>query len=706
MNELFRNTLSPAQWAVIAAVPPAIFALYFLKLKRSPVEVPSTYLWKKSIEDLRVNSLWQRLRQSLLLFLQLLLVALAILALLRPGWQGTDLTGQRLVFLVDNSASMSTTDADLDAYKTTGDRPRLDVAKEKVAGLIDQMERGMTAMIISYAGQPRVVQQFTDNTRELRERLATIEPTIGTTDLRGALELAEGLANPAQVTVQEGAPEVEVVPPEPATVFILSDGRFSDVEDFTLGNLEPIYVPLGAPSTGNVAITALETRRSEAEVGRLQAFVQAANYGPEEVEAVVELRRAGAVVDAQKLTLPAGKGVGVTLPVGDATPAPGEGVLEARLTADTLAAADDRLAVDNTGWAAINDAADSRVLLVTAGNPAVEQALATGRIERLGAVEVEPPSFLESDEYRANAEAAVYDLVIFDRTTPPSAPRSHAVYLGQLPPGDAWRGGPDADKKADDPDAPPAGAATINVPIVIDWNRSHPLLAHIELGNFDIVESLKLDPPQGAATLVRAAQGPIAAVAARDGYEDIVLGFPILVEVDGALQRNTDWINRHSFPTFWLNVLEYCVARQAVGSRSLRPGESVELRPVSPATEEIVVASPSGREETLRRRGDRPFVYQQTGEAGVYRVIEGGREVRRFAVNLFDPDESDVRLRVEEDPEDAQKARVADIQIGNIKVASAAGAAPARKELWRWLLLAALGVLVLEWWVYHRRVYV
>ena len=61
--------------------------LYFLKLKRQPLEVPSTYLWHKSIEDLHVNSIWQRLRQNLLLFLQLLLVASAILALLRPGWQ-------------------------------------------------------------------------------------------------------------------------------------------------------------------------------------------------------------------------------------------------------------------------------------------------------------------------------------------------------------------------------------------------------------------------------------------------------------------------------------------------------------------------------------------------------------------------------------------------------------------------------------------
>lgn len=691
MNEVFRNTLSPTQWVVLAAVPPAILALYFLKLRRVPIEVPSTYLWKKSIEDLRVNSLWQRLRKSLLLLLQLLVVALAILALLRPGWQGTELTGGRLIFLVDNSASMATEDASLEPSANDGSRSRLSVAKEKVAGLIDQMERGMTAMIVSYSGEPRVVQQFTDNTRLLRERLATIEPTAGPTDLGGALELAGGLANPAQVSVQEGAPEVDVAPAEPATLFILSDGRFRDVEDFALGNLDPVYVPLGSTATRNVAITALETRRSESELGQLQAFVRAANYGTEPIDAVVEVRREGRLVDAQRLTLAAGKSAGVTLAIGDA-PAAGPETLEAKLSADTLTGADDRLAVDDVAYAAINDAKSNRVLLVTSGNVALEQALATGRTDRLGEIAIEPPAFFESDAYKQKAAAAVYDLVIYDRCVPETAPRSSTAYIGTLPPGDSWRDGADSE--------------AITVPQIIDWNRSHPLLAHVELGNFDIVDTLVLTPPPGAATLIDAAEGPIAAVAARDGYEDVVLGFPILVEVDGALQRNTDWINRHSFPTFWLNVLEYFVGSQAVGDRSLQPGSAVELRPLSPTTETITVTTPSGREETLRRRGEQPFVFRLTDEVGAYRVTEAGRESQRFAVNLFDPAESDVRLRTDETPEDASAAQIASVKIGNIDVTAAAGAAPARKELWRLLLLAALGILVLEWYVYHRRVYV
>jgi hypothetical protein len=721
LNDLFRNTLSPAQWAVLGAVPLAILALYFLKLKRAPLEVPSTYLWRKSIEDLRVNSLWQRLRQSLLLLLQLLVALLAILAVLRPGWQGTKLTGGRLVFLIDNSASMSTRDGKGDGQgggKGDGadSESRLAAAKEHVAGLIDQMGSGMTAMIVSFAGEPTVVQPFTSNTRLLRERLATIQPTVGSTDLKGALELASGMATPeravssqaatgqadtaqadASPAAEEPSSEADVTADEPATVFIFSDGRFGDVKDFALGRLRPVYVPIGAADTQNLAITALETRRSETQPGQSQAFVQAANYSDEATEAVIVLRRGERLVDARKIEIPAGEVAGATLPIGDTTPAEGEGVLEARIASESLEMLRDRLAIDDVAYAALNDSQASRVLLVTSGNVAVEQALTTGRADRSGEVTVEPPSFLETPSYETRATAGIYDLIVYDRCVPQAAPRSNTVYIGVLPPGDSWR------KPTPTSLQPPA--SSLSVPQIIDWNRSHPLLANVELGNFDIVETLLLTPPAGATTLVDAAEGPIVAVASRNSYEDLVLGFPILIEVDGSLQRNTDWINRLSFPTFWLNVLEYFAARQAVGERSLRPGEAIELRPLNPAAESITVTSPSGKAETLRRRGEQPLVYRLTDEIGVYRVTEGARETRRFAVNLFDPAESDVRLRTDETPEDAEQAAVAAIKIGDLDVAATAGAAPARQELWRTLLIAALCVLVLEWWIYHRRVY-
>src|SRR5258708_4177295 len=46
-------------WAglLLLLLPFLILLLYFLKLKRKPLQVPSTFLWRKSIEDLHVNSL-------------------------------------------------------------------------------------------------------------------------------------------------------------------------------------------------------------------------------------------------------------------------------------------------------------------------------------------------------------------------------------------------------------------------------------------------------------------------------------------------------------------------------------------------------------------------------------------------------------------------------------------------------------------------
>ncbi|HZY84219.1 MAG TPA: BatA domain-containing protein, partial [Gemmataceae bacterium] len=55
-------------WAglLLLLVPPLLILLYFLRLKRKPLKVPSTFLWRKSIEDLHVNSLFQWLRDNVL----------------------------------------------------------------------------------------------------------------------------------------------------------------------------------------------------------------------------------------------------------------------------------------------------------------------------------------------------------------------------------------------------------------------------------------------------------------------------------------------------------------------------------------------------------------------------------------------------------------------------------------------------------------
>jgi hypothetical protein len=710
MSELFRNTLTGWQWAILAALPAAIIALYFLKLRRQPLEVPSTYLWKKSIEDLHVNSLWQRLRQSLLLFLQLLLIALAMLALLRPGMQGARLEGQRFIFLIDNSASMSATD-------TESGETRLEESKRLVASLVDQMESGMTAMIVSFSDSAEMVQNFTDSRRLLKERLDTIQPTVHSTNLLDALELADGLANPGRASIGQGAAEIEVRPAEKASVYIFSDGRFDDVKDFSLGNLEPRYVPIGSFEAQNLAVTKFSTRRNETRPEERQAFVQVSNFTESEKAIVVELSLDGTFLDARELKAPAGETAGVVFPLADA-PA---GSLIARLKyqLDTPNGKD-ALPLDDLAYAALTDNATGRVLVVSPGNIPLSKALATQRTGRLGKFEIKSPDYLQSDEYRLAAEQGNFDLVIYDQCVPPDMPRANTVFVGRLPPVAAWRGESKAstsedtksNSKQEDGKQPDEKAAvtaanatqTVAAPQILDWDRTHPMLMNVELGDVLIANSLLLAAPVGGKDLIESTSGPIAAIAPRDAYQDAVLGFEIIHQDSDGPALNTNWYLRHSFPTFWLNTVEFLAGGdEDAKSASVSPGKPIEIR-VPGGAPELTVVDPEKKEFALRRSSDELFQFHDTHRLGIYTVRERDQPIQRFAVNLFDRAESDIRVRPSQD-QDGSTIRAADVRIGNIDV-EAAGNTPARKEFWKLMLIGALAVLVVEWYIYNRRVYV
>src|SRR5438477_13149586 len=93
-----------------AIVIPSLLILYFLKLRRREMPVSSTFLWKKAVQDLQVNAPFQRLRRNLLLFLQMLLLVMLLLALSRPVSNFTPGAGKLSVILIDRSASMSAAD--------------------------------------------------------------------------------------------------------------------------------------------------------------------------------------------------------------------------------------------------------------------------------------------------------------------------------------------------------------------------------------------------------------------------------------------------------------------------------------------------------------------------------------------------------------------------------------------------------------------
>jgi hypothetical protein len=681
----FLNMLSWWQWAILAAIPPAIVLLYFLKLKRRPLEVPSTFLWRKSTEDLHVNTIWQRLRRNLLLFLQLLVLALAAGALLRPSWEGAKLVGSRFIFLVDNSASMGATDVE---------PSRLDEAKRQVGEAIDLMQSGDVAMLVSFSDSARVEQGFTDDRRLLHRALEGIQPTSRGTSLLEALKLAAGLANPGRESARGDSPisadtEIGTVP-MPAALYIFSDGRFGPVAGFALGHLNAKFIPIGSPNARNVAITAFSVRRNESNPDRLQAFARLENFGPQPAKVSLKLFRDGRMIDADEVevTPKESRGIGFNLKAvtSGVLMLRGKGVRNLLREApegpsrqkvpDTFSA--DQLALDDTAYAVINPPRRCQVLLVTPGNEPLQMALKTSEAAQIAQLRIEGPDFLKTKAYIDQAASGVWQLVIYDRCRPERMPTANTLFVGSVPPENGWS----------------AGAKT-GSPQIIDVETAHPLLQWIDLGDVLVGEATPLGVPRAGRVLVDSDAGPLLAVAPRDAFEDIVLGFVILDETSepgGKKERfmGTNWMIRPSFPVFVLNLLNYAgVGRRALDEGSVRPGVPVSLESASP----LQIRTPGGRMVDVPSRSGRATL-SDTGEQGVYDVRSDGKTVRQFAVNLFDPVESDIR------PETAPA-----IKIGDVTIAGDTTWEAARWEIWKYLAATGLVVLLLEWYIYIRRVY-
>jgi hypothetical protein len=189
--------------------------------------------------------------------------------------------------------------------------------------------------------------------------------------------------------------------------------------------------------------------------------------------------------------------------------------------------------------------------------------------------------------------------------------------------------------------------------------------------------------------------GSLLVIGKRSGFEDVAIGFEILgPDQDGELIPKTDWPHWRSFPVFAMNVLRYLGGlRVSLSSAGVAPGEPMVLRSRL-AVKQVQIDSPSGQRTRITARDKVNFVFGGTEELGVYSVREGDARklTQHFAVNLFDSRESNLTPSPE-------------IELGYETVAGQSGTQQGRKELWKILLLAALGVLIFEWYVYNRRVY-
>jgi hypothetical protein len=729
----YKPRLEPWLALLLVLAPVGVLLLYFLKLKRRPLQVPSTFLWKKSIEDLHVNALFQWLRQNVVLLLQLLVLLVLIYAALGLQRVGPTARGSRYIILIDNSASMAATDVQ---------PSRLEWAKAEAIKVIDAADDDHLGMVVVFNSTATTLQGYTSDKGELRRAVNSIRQSYRQTSIDDALTLADNLANQyrstedavAQPDDQKEEQRRAMVKPKegiPTEAFLFTDGGFpapseatlkkinpqKDFDKRTLGNLQVHFFQAGvkgAENVDNLGIVNLyvertdrlkdDARQPRPEQGvNLKVYAEVHNFRPAaaRVKVRINVRAQGKLVHSDFQFVNPGACKVTTEQVDErevrkAAPGVAWATFELRdtdLTANPVVHAvldgvNDHFALDNEAWVVLSPKRRTRVLLVTAGNPALDAFFDQGPTQELAEVERMAPGELNDDTYRDKAvEKVGYDLVIFDRCAPRDVklmPQAHTLFIGAPPP--PWLPG-----------------KLMPNPRLIVSKSSHPLLRQIrtlrdvaigEAFEFHPVKSLPEEMQEEAkdrpvrldTVLETTGDRPLLFGLRRGAYKDLVMTFALFNDRGDLL---TNWPLRRSFPVFLRNVVvEY--GNLSVGGRLLRAGEPFLFRP-EPGVVWTGVQPPDGPEKKLQRRGDPDLVFADTEQLGVYELVSADRR-RSFAVNLLDAQESDIEPREV-------------FQVGRDTI-KAEEERQQPYDLWKWFALGALIVLMLEWYVYNRRVFV
>lgn len=678
----------------LAAVAiPALVILYFLKLRRREERVPSTFLWRRAVQDLQVNAPFQKLRKNLLLLLQLLILGAALFALARPVIK-TDVADEAsIVLMIDRSASMKAIE---------GDRTRFDIAKEQAVRYLQTLNRTggdwwsflgfggadvkSRVMIIAFSDRPQVICPFTTNASEAVGLVQELTPTDGQTNLTEAVKLAQAYMKPGRGNIDTGsgaagggastgasggAPvnQNPVSPEISSRLVLFSDGCIANVDDVPLLGGPMTLIPAGT-ATDNVGITALRIARNYEQPEILDIFAQVQNFGPDTVTTDVTLFVDGEFSQGRVETVTLGPpaepaAAGGTAPEEKQSsraslsfqfPLERAAVVEARLSRK------DALAVDNHAFAVVPPPKKLSVLLVSENNPFLEFVLKNLPLERW---KYETPAQYEASAATEQIDGrSVYDAIIFDKFAPKELPTGNFIFFQAVPPLEAVK-----------------SEGEIENYRLMWWDETHPLLRHVQLDYVDIAKGIKLSLPRQATVLAEGQQGPVIARYDADGRQFLLIGFAV---------ENSTWWMKESFPVFIYNAVRYMGEADLLTEQEpARPGEPLRI-PLPPEVTKAEVTTPDNKHMPIYADSLHVARFAATNEVGIYIAQPGIPGRNTFAVNLADAAESDIR---------PHKFSVGgkDVEVGEqIRVQT--------PEVWRWFAGAALVILLLEWYIYNRRV--
>lgn len=431
---------------------------------------------------------------------------------------------------------------------------------------------------------------------------------------------------------------------------------------------------------------ALQTRRDEDNPEIYQLFGRVHNYRAVEVSTEAQLYRLSTgksgeetkLVDAIALKVPPQSDQSFKFDLPDTGLVP----FEVRL-AET-----DALEVDNHAFTIAGTTRKAQVLAVTSGNRYLADTLKTPAAVERADVTIIAPEELKTPAIAGDVKGGRYDLIIFDGVKPEAAPEANALYFGVFPVGPAY------EKPKD-----------VMQPVVLDWDIGHPLMQYVrDLSLIFIAKARIVELPVGAKSLIDSNQGSLAFIVPREGYSDTVVTFPL---IDGA-NPNTTWFRFISFPLFILNALQSLGnMREGAGEEIAEPGAPIVLHPDTPEKTITVAPLVGGEAEQVTRSPQGSYVFNRADKTGVY-VAQWGKDSKLpFAVNLFDVRESNLAPRgIVPEGTPGSLIESYKIKIGYNPVAGTQKPPVVRKDIWWWFALLVLGVLLVEWYVYNRRVFI
>jgi Ca-activated chloride channel homolog len=569
-----------AAWLFALLVPLVVF--YFLKLKRTRVEIPSLALWLSVIADQRVNSPFQKFKRNLLLLLQVAVLCLLALAAMQPFIRGNVQQAQYLPILIDCSASMAATDAEV--------RTRLDLVKQQVREIILNLLPDQRLTLVAVSDSAQRLTEFTDNQRVLLDALNRIRVREVEGSLEEGLQLAQALARSFQIDA----------------VRFYSDGNLPLRPDEAGRQVAGVNFDLPfelqfhriEPGGANIGITAFTARRSGAE--RWDVFVRVDSSSAGQTAARVELLAGGVPVGDDTIVLEAGQSQRLVFNYESADAA----ALEVRLWPDGV----DSLAADNVAWL---DLPVSRPLSVYCP---LDLAAYRHSLSGLEGVELLPTG--ERDPQRA-----VYDLVISDDLAQADQEARTFLFTGVVP-----------------ADLSSLVSIETGLAEVVDWKRDDPLLQHVMFQDVEITDQPLLAAgvdegdieSLGYEILVQGNTGPLV-LRRREGP---VVSVYLLFHTD----RST-LPYRVGFPVLVSNVVGLARNQAELSDvRGIATGVLPELQLESNASVEI--RTPSGEALVTVPDAERMLKGIAAHEVGQYDIRQAGETIRRIGAGLLSPTET------------------------------------------------------------------